>query len=127
MKKASQYAFVLVTCAFIIFIAGIFFGRNADYPLLEHPAESSDFASVPDELIIYSKELYINGKLNINAAGKDDLTLLPGIGDTLSDRIIAYREENGYFKEVDELLLVDGMGDGKLSKIKEYLTVGGSK
>lgn len=127
MKKASQYSLLLVTCAFIFFVSGLFLGRNADFQLVEHTNKPDISESIPNDLIVYSKEIYINGKLNINAAGKEDLILLPGIGDTLSDRIIAYREENGCFNEIDELLCVDGMGNSKLAKIKEYLTVGNIK
>ena len=123
MKKVSQYSLLLCTCLFLVFIAGMFIGRGTDYSLSVQ-TESAIENSIPDELVIYSKEIYINGKLNINAAGKEDLTLLPGIGDTLSERIIAYREENGNFHDLDELLLVEGMGDGKLEKIKDYITVG---
>lgn len=127
MKKVSQYSLLWVTCAFILFIAGVFWGRHSDYRLAEYSDTSNTTVSIPEELVVYSKEIYINGKLNINAAGKADLILLPGIGDTLADRIIEYRNDNGYFNELDELLLVDGMGDGKLAKIREYLTVGGAK
>ena len=127
MKKASQYSLILVTCAFIVFIAGIFFGRNTNYHLLSYTAETEQATTIPKDLVIYSTEVYINGKLNINAAGKEDLTLLPGIGDVLSDRIIAYREEHRQFKEIDELLLVDGMGNSKLVQIREYITIGGLK
>lgn len=127
MKKASQYTLLLVTCAFIVFIAGIFWGRRTDYHLSAHTEDSVQSTSIPTELTAYSKEVYINGKMNINAAGIEDLTLLPGIGDTLAHRIIAYREENGRFTEIDELLLVDGIGSSKLSKIEEYITVGAVK
>ena len=127
MKKASQYSLLLATCAFIVFIAGIFWGRRSDYHLSAHTDNSTQSTLIPDALVTYSKEVYINGKMNINAAEKEDLTLLPGIGDTLAQRIIAYREENGRFSEVDELLLVDGIGTSKLSKIEEYITVGAIK
>lgn len=127
MKKASQYSLILVTCVFIVFLAGTFFGRNTNYHLLPRTSETEAAATIPEDLVIYSTEIYINGKLNINAAGKEDLTLLPGIGDILSDRIIAYREEYGKFQEINELLSVDGMGKSKLVKIKDYITVGGLK
>ena len=127
MKKASQYSLVLVTCAFIVFIAGIFWGRRSDYHLSAHNENSTQSTSIPDALVAYSKEIYINGKMNINAAAKEDLTLLPGIGDELAQRIIAYREKNGRFTEIDELLLVEGIGNNKLSKIEEYITVGAVK
>ena len=127
MKKASQYSLILVSCAFVVFLAGIFFGRNTNYHLLPNSAETETVATIPEDLVVYSTDVYINGKLNINAASKEDLTLLPGIGDVLSDRILAYREEHGKFQEIDELLSVDGMGDSKLAKIKDYITVGGLK
>ena len=126
MKKVGQYSLLICTCLFLVFIIGIFIGRGTDYRLAEH-AESVTENSIPEELVIYSKEVYINGKLNINAAGKEDLTLLPGIGDTLSERIIAFRENNGNFHDLDELLLVEGMGDGKLEKIRSYITVGNTR
>ena len=127
MKKASQYSLLLVTCAFIIFVAGIFWGRRTDYHLSTNTENSTQSTLIPDALVAYSNEVYINDKININAAEKEDLTLLPGIGDTLAQRIIAYREENGPFTEIEELLLVEGIGSSKLSKIKEYITVGAVK
>lgn len=125
MKKVSQYLLLFVSCAFVALVVGIFIGRSGNFHLYEHPDEAPPTAtSSLEEYFVYSEEIYIDGKMNINAAGKEDLSLLPGIGDSLAERIIAYREANGYFKDIDELLQVEGIGTGKLSRIQNYLTVG---
>lgn len=65
----------------------------------------------------------IDGKLNINAATKDELMELNGIGDKLSERIIEYRETNGKFVQVEGIMLIPGIGESLYGKIKDYITV----
>ncbi|TYT22436.1 ComEA family DNA-binding protein [Dictyoglomus thermophilum] len=62
------------------------------------------------------------GKVNINTASKEELESLPGIGPTLAQRIIEYREENGVFTSAEDLLNVKGIGEKKLEKIKDQIT-----
>lgn len=64
-----------------------------------------------------------NEKVNINTATQDELDSLPGIGPSLAERIISYREENGNFKSTDELQNVKGIGDAKYADIKDKVTV----
>ena len=127
MKKVMQYSLILVSLAFVIFIAGIFWGRNTDFSLSSLESDRSKLETIPESAIIYSDEIYINGKMNINAAGKEDLCLLPGIGETIAERIIAYRVENGPYADIEDLLLVEGIGTAKLSKIEDYVTIGAAK
>ena len=65
----------------------------------------------------------ISKKININTANWAELDLLPYIGPTLSQRIIQYREKNGEFKKIDDLLKVKGIGKKNLEKIREYVEV----
>ncbi len=62
-------------------------------------------------------------KVNINTAPVWMLDALPGIGPGRADNIIAYRQKNGPFKGVDDLMNVDGMGKSAFDKIKDYITV----
>lgn len=64
-------------------------------------------------------------KVNINAATADQLTALPGIGPSYAQRIVEYREKNGPFKKVEDLLNVTGIGEKTFEKIKDRITVGG--
>ncbi|ACJ74549.1 hypothetical protein H17ap60334_08088 [Thermosipho africanus H17ap60334] len=60
-------------------------------------------------------------KININKADEKQLEKLPGIGPTKAKRIIEYREKNGKFNSLNELLNVNGIGPKTLEKIKNYL------
>jgi len=60
----------------------------------------------------------------LNKAPIDGLTLLPGIGQIIAERIISRRNSIGSFKSVDELLKVKGIGKIKLNKIRPYIIIG---
>lgn len=64
-----------------------------------------------------------DGLLNINFATKEQLMTLEGIGEKKADAIIEYRIENGAFLSVEELLEVDGIGEGLLEKNRTRITV----
>lgn len=64
-----------------------------------------------------------NMKVNINVGGIEELKNLPGVGDSLAQKIIDYREENGKFKTVEDLKNVSGIGDKKFESMKEYVRV----
>lgn len=61
--------------------------------------------------------------ININTAGSEELMKLPGIGEVLAERIIEYRESVGYFRNIEEIMLVNGIGDGIFSRICENIYV----
>jgi comEA protein len=66
------------------------------------------------------------GVVNINTATSDQLQLLPRIGPALAQRIINFREVNGAFATVDELVAVKGIGDRSLELLRPYLATEGS-
>jgi len=65
----------------------------------------------------------ITEPVHLNKASAEQLQLLPGVGPALSERIIAYRDTHGPFKDVDQLIEVKGIGQSKLAKLKPSLTV----
>lgn len=62
-------------------------------------------------------------KLSLNKATKEELMLLPGIGESKANDIIKYRDENNGFKSIDELKNVPGIGDSIFDQIKENVTI----
>lgn len=66
-----------------------------------------------------------SGKVNINTATAQQLTVLPGVGEKLAARIVDYRQKAGGFKNVSELMNVQGIGEKNLAKIQAFLTTGG--
>ena len=64
-----------------------------------------------------------SGLVNINTAGADELKTLSGIGDSRAADIIAYREANGSFGSIEDIMNVSGIGESIFNKIKPYITV----
>ena len=70
-----------------------------------------------------SKEEIINKKININTATEQELDQLKGIGQSTANKIIKYREENGKFKNIEDIKNVSGIGDAKFDGIRDEITV----
>lgn len=70
----------------------------------------------------YAQEEGDPAAININTADKDTLMSLPGIGRTLAERIIQYRELHGGFSDTEEIMEVKGIGKATYAGIKEYIT-----
>ncbi|MFQ5787099.1 MAG: ComEA family DNA-binding protein [Thermodesulfobacteriota bacterium] len=69
------------------------------------------------------KSLALGIPIGINSANTKDLTVLPGIGNQLAQRIIDYRETNGNFNSINELNLVKGIGKKKIKAIKPFVNL----
>jgi competence protein ComEA len=65
--------------------------------------------------------------VNLNTATATQIATLPGIGEKAAQRIIEYREKNGGFKKIEELMNVKGIGEKSFLKLKPLITVGDSK
>lgn len=66
-----------------------------------------------------------SGKVNLNTASAEQLAAVPGIGDKLAGRIVEYRQKNGSFKNVQELMNVKGVGEKSFGKLEPFLSTGG--
>ena len=67
----------------------------------------------------------LEGMVNINAAGVEELRLLPGVDKKTAEAIVSFRAKNGNFKTADDLGKVSGIGPKRLGKIKQYLALEG--
>lgn len=65
--------------------------------------------------------------VNLNTASASDLEGLPGIGAKTAARIVEYRQKNGPFKKVEELMNVRGVGEKNFLKLKPQISVGPAK
>lgn len=70
-----------------------------------------------------SDDVKQNKSININKADINELQTLNGIGESLAQSIIKYREENGNFKTIEELKNVPGIGENKFENIKDNIKI----
>ena len=92
-------------------------GEHVFVPSYEDPDSLSD--SYTDAKKTTAKE----GPLNINRATAHDFETLPGIGPATASKIVSYRESNGPFPSVDNLVDVPGIGSKKLDSIRDLICV----
>jgi competence protein ComEA len=67
----------------------------------------------------------LSGVVNVNTANVEQLTLLPGVGPTRADAIIAYRKEHGAFKRPEDLMQVRGIGERAFEKLRSHVAISG--
>ncbi len=65
--------------------------------------------------------------VDVNTATPSDLTTVPGIGKVLAQRIVEFREKNGPFGRIDDLVKVKGIGEKSLERIRPYVTASAPK
>lgn len=65
------------------------------------------------------------GQVNVNTAGAEQLALLPRVGPAIAQRIVEFREENGPFEQLEDLMLVRGIGEKTYELIAPHATLSG--
>ncbi len=125
-KKSNLIERLILFGVFLIFA-----GLIVAFSLSQTPRKSEDTASVTSfQYKTSSKssmpsattnESDINDLINVNTVTAEELTELPGIGIKKAEAIIKYREENGFFKNAEDLLNVSGIGKATLDNIKDLL------
>lgn len=103
---------VSLVCAVVVAISanyGITAEKSVEVPPVQTPAVDAD--------------AFAADKVDINQADAALLTTLPGIGPKTAEKIAAYRQANGPFTSVDDLLNIKGIGPEKLEKIRMLVTI----
>lgn len=99
---------------------------NIPYHAGEEPVEdNSSSLDLPNdnEEAITEDENTDTDLVNINTATLEELDALPGIGPTIAQRIIDYRDENGPFNTIEDIMNVSGIGVSTFDEIKDLITV----
>lgn len=71
-----------------------------------------------------SNPIPASGPIDINTATLEQLDTLPGIGPSIAQRIVDYRQANGPFQSIEQIKDVKGIGDALFEKIKDSITIG---
>lgn len=65
----------------------------------------------------------VEAPVNLNTATMTQLETLPGVGPAMAQRILEYRQQNGGFKKIEELMNVRGIGEASFLKLKALVTI----
>jgi comEA protein len=135
LKNRQTAIMLCLTLLFASFTLGFLAGRSTapgdviitQLPQVTHapdrampvlPPEPAETASPSQEAASVS-----SGLININTATAAQLDTLPGIGPVLAQRIIDYRQANGPFTSLSQLMLVEGIGEKRLADILPLITI----
>ncbi len=114
-RKAVELVFLGLAVGAVFFTAGYFTGRRG----------GGDIAVTVENRVVepVGEAAAEPGVIDLNTAGRWQLMSLPGVGETLSGRILDYREEHGAFTYKEELLAVPGIGETLYEAIADLVTV----
>ena len=112
MKKAGLAILIALTVLYVAVLAGLLINQTRTVGL--------SISAIPT-----AADGTARGKVNLNTATARELMVLPGIGEGLANRIIAYRELHGPFRDITELIDVKGISERMFKEIADYITVGG--
>ncbi|MCD6570800.1 MAG: helix-hairpin-helix domain-containing protein [Deltaproteobacteria bacterium] len=73
----------------------------------------------------YAAAPELEGYLNVNTATVTEFQMLPGIGEATAQNIVTFREANGPFASIDDLMKVKGIGEKKIEAMRPYLRLEG--
>lgn len=96
------------------------FGRTDDlFPTEEEARERKASAEAAGASVQEESD----GRIDINTADAAQLVTIPGIGETRAAAILAYREKNGPFAKVEDIMQVSGIKSSLFEKMKDYITI----
>ena len=103
-------------------------GAKLVIPTIEQSKELSVAVGIQDDVsgigsADSTQDEASDGKININTASEAQLCNIPGIGSTRAAAIVAYRQENGGFTVIEDIMNVNGIKEGTYNKIKDKIKV----
>ena len=120
-NRKEKIKFLVVVLFFLI--SGVVYSHSFYGGSLDMGKEIiADEIGIVSETVTPAEEIL--GKVDINTANMAELMTLSGIGESRAADIIKYREENGDFSRIEDIMLVSGIGEKTFEEIKEQITVG---
>lgn len=117
MKKMNKLENISIFIAIFLVLVAAFLTVSAEIVSAKTPIIME---SVTPGTVSSGK---LEGQININSAGADELGALPGIGPELAKNIINYRREYGPFKHITGIIDVSGIGLNTFENIKDMISV----
>lgn len=118
IKKRTKAILFLIIIAVFAAVGGFIEKYEKDSFIVETVAEN-------DDAVYHSNDTHIiNGKININSADAEELAVLNGIGENTAKKIIQYREENGPFMSIEDIMAVKGISENKFEIMRDMICVG---
>ena len=116
MARSERWMLAAVRAALAVMLLNFAVGMLSAKPLESLPPAESDASEA------WAEERTL---VNINTAGLDELMTLPGIGEVRARAILDWREEHGPFRYPEDLIRVNGIGEGIAAGLLDYVTTGG--
>ena len=116
----AQKLLLAVTALFVTFTLAFFIGRSSVHAQItterapEEMVRALPEPETPPEAV---------QRLDLNRAERWELEALPGIGPVLAERIVAWRSANGPFVSAEQIMDVEGIGEGKFAEIRDSIYV----
>ena len=130
---STRKAVILSAALSLAFAAGLVIWALGDSSpsggegaILALPASSEAILTGGNDPNQIPLELLPGELIDINSATAEELTVLPGIGQSLAKAIVAYRGENGAFESLEQLMEVPGIGEGRFAAIEDKICLGES-
>ncbi len=125
-EKYSRFLFapiIVIIVSLLVITYNFTVGRDPNFlKLAENKIDRAvaDAAEEPRKLVIENEN---DGKINLNTATMEELDSLPGIGEAKAEAIIELREKMNGFKEIEDVLNADGIGEKIFEKIKDKIYI----
>ena len=102
-------------------VANFYEVKEKEKEVINYCIQKDDNSLKNDACIESNKR--VSGKISLNSATKEELMTLKGIGEAKAKDIIRYREENGFFQQIEDIMKISGIGESLFAEIKEDITV----